>query len=679
MTDPTAYDDADTALNDAKRHHLAGRTDEAEALFRRVLELNPEHGEALQLLGAFRREAGDYSGAATYLNRAVRSMPESAAAWLELTRTQHDLAKWDDCAAAAERTLAIDAGCTEAELMRAVALFALQKHEDATASIEIVAAKLPEDSGVHLFHARSLMARELFAEALPPARRAAELQPESDDAQYLLGACLKRTGQNEAAEAALQRVLAKAPDRHEALNDLADIYIARGDTQAALSCLRRSHAATPYNLDAISGLSFYTAFDPDSDAAALFEINRDWSRRLNAQVENEALPSPAVARPDSRIRVAYLAYDLFDHVTSWFLEPVLARHDRDRFHITGYFGNDVIDAVTDRLGTYTDSWQSIGPDSVAETAARIRRDDIDILVLASFFRGKDRRAIAYRAAPVQVGYHNRVASTGLDTVDYIITETVSDPVGSVEQFYTEALVRLRNHNVYLPPADAPEPLPPPCLENGYVTFGSFNNLAKIGDNVIETWSLILNGVPDARLILRSSIHFENAATKAFFQQRFTSHGIEVARLEFQGLRALRRDHLAGMREVDITLDPFPCNGGTTSCEALWMGLPLVTMETNSYMGRQGASYLTKLDLADLIARDPVDYVETAIQLAANKVRLTALRSTLRHKVEAEIFDYAQHVQELETAYGHMVARQRSGLQPTAFSVRDNIISGSSDL
>ena len=254
MTDPTAYDDADTALNDAKRHHLAGRTDEAEALFRCVLELNPEHGEALQLLGAFRREAGDYSGAATYLNRAVRSMPESAAAWLELTRTQHDLAKWDDCAAAAERTLAIDAGCTEAELMRAVALFALQKHEDATASIEIVAAKLPEDSGVHLFHARSLMARELFAEALPPARRAAELQPESDDAQYLLGACLKRTGQNEAAEAALQRVLAKTPDRHEALNDLADIYIARGDTQAALSCLRRSHAATPYNLDAISGL-----------------------------------------------------------------------------------------------------------------------------------------------------------------------------------------------------------------------------------------------------------------------------------------------------------------------------------------------------------------------------------------------------------------------------------------
>ncbi len=673
MTDPAAYDDAKDALEDAKRFQLAGEFDNAEALYRRAIALEPEHGEALYLLGALRREAGDLVGAAAYLERAAQSNPASAAAWLELTRTRHDLAQWEACATAADRTLAIEAHNIEAELMRAVASFARHEYEAATASIERVTAGLPDDAGVHIFHTRCLMARKLFSDAHAPARRAAELAPGSADAQYLLGACLKRNGQNEASENALQRCLKIEPNHYEALNDLADILIARGDTQAALTCLRRSHAIEPYNVDAVSGLCFYTAFDPNADAAALYEINRDWSRRLNAEAGGEIGPVTQAAAPDGRIRIAYLAYDLFDHVTSWFLEPVLSRHDHDKFHITGYYGNENTDAVTERLGGYADSWQSIASDSIRETSERIRRDGIDILVLASFFRGKDRRVLAYRSAPLQVGYHNRVASTGLDTADYIITEHVSDPVGRVENNYTEALVRLTNHNVYLPPAGAPAPTAAPCLANGYVTFGSFNNLAKIGDNVIETWSKILNEIPHARLLLRSSIHFDNATTRDYFQRRFQRHGIDVARLNFQGLKALRKDHLAGMREVDITLDPFPCNGGTTSCEALWMGLPLITMETDSYMGRQGLSYLAKLDLDDLVARDEAEYVDTAVRLSNDKDRLAALRATLRPRVESEIFDYGQHVLELETAYCHMLNRHRSGKPPAAFDVRDNSI------
>ena len=400
--------------------------------------------------------------------------------------------------------------------------------------------------------------------------------------------------------------------------------------------------------------------------------------RLNDDAKSDTLPAPAIERSDTRIRVAYLAYDLNDHVTSWFLEPMLARHDRDRFQITGYYGNKNTDLVTDGLGTYTDSWQPVASDTIADTAERIRRDGIDILVLASFFRGKDRRVLAHRCAPLQVGYHIRVASTGLDTVDYIVTEAVSDPPGLVERHYTEALVRITNHNVYLPPPEAPSPAPPPCLKNGYVTFGSFNNLAKIGDNVIAAWSRILASVPGSRLLLRRSIHFDNATTRAFFAQRFASHGIESERLEFQGLKALRKDDLAGMQEVDITLDPFPCNGGTTSCEALWMGLPLITMETDSYMGRQGASYLMKLGLEDFIARDTEGYVETAVRLATDSQRIAALRQTLRRQVESEIFDYDQHILELETAYSHMIDRLRAGKPPVTFDVRDNSVVEAAD-
>jgi len=673
MIDPSTYHDTSAALVAAKRLQSTGRFDEAEALYQRVIDLDPYHGEALYLLGTRRREASKLDSAAALLERATRCAPDSAATWLELTRTRHDLAQWESCAIAAERTLAIEEDNTEAALMCAVAYFAEQKHEAATGFIERVAASLPDDAGVHIFHTRCLMARNLFGEAHSPARRAADLAPESADALFLLGACLKRIGRNETAESALRRCLEIAPNQYEALNDLADILLARGDTQAALTCLRQSHTIKPYNLDAVSGLCFYTAFDPNSDATSLYEINRDWSRHLSAEAKPSVRSITRTTTADGRIRIAYLAYDLLDHVTSWFLEPVLSRHDHDRFHITGYYGNEISDDVTARLGGYTDSWQSIAANSIEETAERIRGDGIDILVLASFFRGKDKRVLAYRSAPLQVGYHNRVASTGLDTADYIITEQVSDPAGEVEKLYTEALVRLTNHNVYLPPPDAPEPLPPPCLANGYVTFGSFNNLAKIGDNVIEVWSNILNKVPNARLLLRSSIHFDNPATRDYFQDRFQSHGIDKTRLEFQGLRALRKDHLAGMREVDITLDPFPCNGGTTSCESLWMGLPMVTMQTGSYMGRQGSSYLAKLGLDDLVAGSEAEYTDSAARLAANWDRLTDLRKTLRLNVESAIFDYGQHVLELETAYCHMLDCYRSGKPPAAFNVRDNLI------
>lgn len=673
MTEEGRTKTVDSILLSAKQAQQANRSEEAVSLYRQVLEITPDHQETLTLLGALSREHGDLTGSANLLEHAVKVAATSASTWLELTRTQHDRAKWEACAHAANETLALDPNCVEAELMSATALFALKRFKPATNAIERVIQHLPDDAGINLFHARCLLAQKRHAEALVPARRAAALLPTSPDAQFVLGAALKRVGQNEDAEAALTQCLKMTPEHHEALNDLADIYFSRGDTQSALGCLRHSHAAAPFNLDAISGLCFYTAFDPHSDAATLFDLNRSWSLRLAAAAEQVSLPAPAVVRPDSRIRIAYLAYDLLDHVTSWFLEPVLSRHNRDRFHVTGYYGNETSDDVTARLGSYVDSWQDVSQDTIAETAARIRHDDIDILVLASFFRGKDRRVLAYRAAPLQVGYHNRVASTGLDTVDYIITENVSDPVGQVEDFYTEALVRLTNHNVYLPPTDAPAPLPPPCLQNGYVTFGSFNNHGKISDEVIATWAQVLLAVPNSRLILRSSIHFDNPTTKEFFLKRFVAQEIDASRLEFQGMRETRSDHLSGMREADIALDPFPCNGGTTSCEALWMGLPLVTLETATYMGRQGPSYLDKLGLTDLIATNTTDYVNIARNLAKDKDRLGTLRKTLRPKVEATMFNYSQHILELETAYEHMISQLKSARPPAPFFVKDKTI------
>ncbi|MEX2614535.1 MAG: tetratricopeptide repeat protein [Alphaproteobacteria bacterium] len=593
-----------------------------------------------------------------------------AAAMMRQARIRKALGDWSGSLAAADAVLEIDPENVEAELMRATALLSLRRLEDATKSVKRVIRHLPDDGGLQLFHARCLMAQEKFAEAVSPARRAAERLPDTADAQYACGACLKRTGDHGAAIPYLERALALDASRYDALNDLGDIHIARGELQSALCFFRQSHAILPYNVNAMSALCFYSAFDPHTDAAALFAIRRDLGRHLEHEAGNRPAPVPAAPRPDGRIRIGYLSYDLCYGVTSWFLEPVLARHDRRRFHITGYHGNPVKDETTARLGSHADAWRDIAGDSVKQTAERIRRDGIDILVLVSFYNGKDHRVLAHRPAPIQVGYFNRVASTGLDSVDYILTEPLADPAGGVEHLYTESLVRLTDHPGYLPPGDAPALSPPPFQKNGYITFGSFNNHTKIGPAVIRAWSAILQAVPDARLILRSASYFGDADTVDLFRRQFVAHDINPARLAFQGMRATRNDHLSGIGEADIALDPFPCNGGTTTCDTMLMGVPLVTLVSDSFMGRQGLRYITRLGMGDLAARSVDGYVATAASLAVDRDRLVSLRNALRERFARNMMNYGLHIRELETAYAHMWQKHLSGADRTDFSVRD---------
>jgi len=598
---------------------------------------------------------------------------DRVAALLQQARIRQELEDWPNCLAAAREVLKHDAGNAEAELMCALAYFALQQPDRAADAIARVIPHMPEDGGLHLFHARCLLAQEKSAEAREPARRAAEILPDSAEAQYACGVALQRSGERSAAIPYMERTLELNPDKFSALNDLGDICIAQGRLQDALGYFRRSHSLSPYNTDAMSALCFYTAFDPNTDAAGFLALRRDLGRHLEALAEHPPRPAPATPRKDGRLRIGYLAYNMGNEVTSWFLEPVLARHDRKRFHITVYHGNRNKDEYTTRLQDYADTWRDIANENPEATADRIRNDGIDILVLTSFFNGKDHRVLAYRPAPIQVGYLNRVASTGLDSVDYIISEALSDPPGMAEKWYTESLVRLTDHAVYRPEPDAPATVPPPCLKNGYITFGSFNNHAKIGPAVIETWAAILKKLPGSRLIMRSSSYFDDPVTVEIFHRQFQMHGVDAAQLDFQGIRPSRRNHLEGISEADIALDPFPCNGGTTTCEALWMGLPMITMVTDSFMGLQGLRYLSKLGLGDLAASTTNGYIEAACRLADDRNRLIELRETLRERYASEMMEYDLHARELEAAYQYMWQCQANGLAPTPFDVQNRAI------
>ncbi len=488
------------------------------------------------------------------------------------------------------------------------------------------------------------------------------------EAEAGLGACNGLRGQFSVAENNLRHAVAIKPDYFEAWSFLAEALVEQGKIFEAMDCFERSLAIRPYNETALSKYLFYSVFDPRYDAMRIADLNKDWGEKVSANVT--ALNSKRQPGGGQRIRIGYLSDEFYERVTARFMAPILAQHDKSRFHITGYARNAARDATTDELAAQCDVWRNLSATDERAAAQAIQADDVDILVLCTSYRAETRTVLAFKPAPVQVCYSNLVSTTGLSAVDYLITEQSTDPDGSDAE-YVEKLVRLTNRNIYQPPAAAPDPGPPPCLEAGGVTFASFNNLGKVTPDVIEVWSRILHAVPGARMLMKSVNRLSDSGAREYFENLFSSHGISDERVEFLTGDNDLQSHLARYCRVDIALDPFPCNGGTTSCEALWMGVPLVTRAGTTFMGRQGVNYLGKLGLEDLIAESDGAYVNAAVALANDASRLEALRKELRQRVVARLFDAQSHVQELETAYAEMVRRHRAGEAPAAFRIEEN--------
>jgi predicted O-linked N-acetylglucosamine transferase (SPINDLY family) len=257
-----------------------------------------------------------------------------------------------------------------------------------------------------------------------------------------------------------------------------------------------------------------------------------------------------------------------------------------------------------------------------------------------------------------------VSTTGLTAVDYKITEPLTDDAA----WYVEKLVHLTRANVYMPPDNVMPPGPLPCLTAGRITFGSFNNPGKVSPETVAVWSRIINTVPESRLVLKSSYRFSGPGTRLYFEDLFAAHGITGDRLVLLEGDSDLTGHLDRYRMIDIALDPFPCNGGTTSCEALWMGVPVISLSGETFMNRQGRAYLSRLGLADLVAHSADEYVAIATGLAHDRDRLAHLRGSLRALSEERLLDRTGHTRELECAYREMWRRHEAGEAPAGFAV-----------
>ncbi len=554
------------------------------------------------------------------------------------------------------QVLAIRPDHTDALYYLGVLACQLGRPGEAVALLERAVAADPARASAHNNLGLALQALGHLEPAAAAYRQALALQPANTGARYNLGNALQELGRLDEAAAAYREVLAADPADAEAQNNLGAVLQRQGRLPEAIADFRAAIALRPDYADAHDNLLLALNYPSDISAAEIADAHRRWGALYGA-------PPPAPQRDDPdparRLRIAYVSGDLKAHSVAFFLEPLLRAHDRATFEVTCYAEVALPDAVTERLKGLADRWRStvgLADDAVAEM---IRADGIDILIdLAGHTAANRLPVFARRPAPVAATWLGYPNVTGLVAIDWRIVDAVSDPPGVAEDGPGERLLRLEHGFLcYAPPQDCPAVAPPPSLAGAAPVFGSFNNPAKLSDAGIETWAALLTRVPEARLLLKGH-SFDDAGARTLCLDRFAAHGIAPERLTLRPWTGGVAEHLAAYGEVDIALDPFPYNGTTTTCEALWMGVPVICLAGDRHAGRVGESLLSQVGLGELLANDPAAYVDLAVALATDPQRLSDLRAGLRPRLaESSLTDANGFARRFEAALRGMWAKR----------------------
>lgn len=554
----------------------------------------------------------------------------------------------------------------EAALSRANSLYQEKEYAQAAALMQELLQKLPHDTELRYVRAASLVhlgqfdaARREIAEirAVDAAHAGAAMQEIYIEKAH--GHVRTQVRLLRALIAALEKRIARAPRETgycmkflaEAYSLLGSALTLTGETEEAVrsfvaSGLRetmRAQKSTEY-----SNALFAVNYLPEHARGAFRGLLRDY-QKIHEDIRPLASAADA-ARGHDTIRIGYISPDLCRHPVAYFLYPLLHAFDQEQFSVYCY-ARCAEDAISLAMQQEPIHWRNIMGMSAAGAAARVRRDAIDILVdLSGHTKNNCLPILAHKPAPVQmtgIGYFD---TTGLSAVDYMLSDGILDPEGTVRQDFTEEIIRLpHSHFCYLPlgAGDMPQPAPPPMAARGYVTFGCFNNFSKVTDEVLRLWGTLLETVPSSRLLLKSKL-FGSAEGREIAMERFTRCGIPTERVELRGFGS---NHLAEYGDMDIALDTFPYTGGITTCEALAMGVPVVTMRGASHGARFGESLLINAGLAELIAATPEGYVQIAAALASSSETLHALRRNLRSILaHSPLTDACLYVRDVEAAY-----------------------------
>jgi protein O-GlcNAc transferase len=561
------------------------------------------------------------------------------------------------------------------------------KMQEAMATLRVVLDEAPDQPDANWIMGTLLAGSGSLPAGIQHLERAVRHAPENPQMAYQLGAFYSAAGQLGPSVQMMQRAVQLAPTWHVALNGLATAMYISGNFEEADQLYRQSISANPGNLEAALGLAGLLivsgrpqeavdlfrrsakTFPNDSNvlgklASALnyaadatpeeiATAHRDWGAavmaKLPANWQEHAFTN--TREPERKLRVGFLSPDLFDHSVAYFLRSVLEGRDRERIEAVVYNLTARSDAMTQTLRSGADRWHDYAGRTEDEVATLIRTDGIDVLIeLAGHTSGNSLMILRRRCAPVQATYIGYPNTTGLPTIDFRIVDAITDPPES-DALHTEKLVRLEGCFLcYAPPERAPEVVPPPCLgeaaqragpgwDAGWfadarpVTFGSFNSVRKLSPATIDLWAKVLHAMPGSRLLLKTRGIGTPYAQRNVGQQ-FMERGIDPQRLGMAETVESKQEHWGWYGRVDIALDTTPYNGTTTTCEALWMGVPVVTLEGRLHAGRVGSSLLRAAGLPNLVAKSPEEFVRIAAGLAGDRSALASMRAGMRRQVMA---------------------------------------------
>ncbi|MFZ5805797.1 MAG: tetratricopeptide repeat protein [Verrucomicrobiota bacterium] len=487
--------------------------------------------------------------------------------------------------------------------------------------------------------------------AIQAHQRVLQIRPDFYPALKELGVLWQQQGKISQALEAYQKALKLQPHYAEGYASLGGLYGRQGFIQDAIDCYRRALEINPALHQAHSNLLFFINFDPAFDPQTVFTEYRAWNE-LHAKKFAAQKKYPNAPDPHRRLRLGFVSPDFREHVVGSYLEIFFRNFDKEKFEIYCYANVRRPDEATKKFQTLATVWREILNCSDEEASELIQQDQVDILIdLAGHMADNRLLVFARKPAPVQVTQFGYPNTTGLDAMDFRLTDFEMDPPGLTEKNHSEKLIRLpRCIFCYRPIEHAPEVSLLPFLKKGNVTFGSLNNFAKVSDGTIALWSRILKEIPQSTLLILIQGGADNIEA---VKQRFDIFGIAPERLELCGLRS-RKDFLKLHHEVDIALDPFPYNGGITTLDALWMGVPVVTLEGHTSCARHGVSILKSLGVPEWIASSEEDYFQIATQLARDTHGLQQTRATLRQRLQkSPLMDEKDYTRDLENAYREM--------------------------
>jgi protein O-GlcNAc transferase len=625
---------------------------EAEKAWRRALELDPKLAPAATRLANLLAGLKRADEAIELHRRALAISPDNVASLRSLARLFYDRGEFETAEPLYRRALELAPAHDDTQNALGVVLKELARRDEAIACWTAVLARNPSYSAAHNNLGAIYRMMHRRQEAASHLRRALELAPRDEMAAANLAHALLEQGQTTEAETLARGIIEHNPDHAEGRHMLGFTLAYQGHVEEAVAEFLEAHRLEPKSGPVISNALFASLYSDRRDAAGILAFAREMGARIAP-----AGPVRTVWKnsrdPARRLRVGYLSPDFRSHPVSFFFEPVLAAHDRASFETICYSTTAAPDAVTARLRAAAGAWRDCSGWSDEKLAALIESDAVDILVDLAGHTAQNRAAVLRaKPAPVQALYIGYPGTTGLPEVDYLIADARICPPGS-DGHYSEKIVRLDGSFwCYQPPRAAPEVAGLPAAKDGYVTFGSYNALQKLSDTTVALWSRVLGAVPGSRLALKS-LTFADERARGATRRRFAVAGVDSDRLEVLPPTDPAR-FLAEYGRVDIGLDPAPYNGGTTTCEALWMGVPVVTLAGDRFCSRMGASLLESIGLPELVAQSPDDYVRIARDLAADLPRLAAIRSSLRPRmVAAPICAAPRAARELEAAYRAM--------------------------